>query len=140
MPLQFLDHKLTPKGSLTKIYRNKNFNESDITVVSTGERKQPTNITTCSCTPKIGFTATPQYSYTNAECRLWIAAQLRVYCFFLPRSAITAIADKFVGSGQKMFAMEREVWIEDILDITKAISSRKNLGISNKSTTGVFNV
>ncbi|QSZ33667.1 hypothetical protein DSL72_005235 [Monilinia vaccinii-corymbosi] len=101
---------LTLRSSRAKVFQNRSYQKLDDTTKGLRKGKKPE--TDRDLTPKMAYRTTPQYSYTNIECRLWIKAQLQVYYFFLPQSTITAIANRFLGSGARMFAMERESWVE----------------------------
>ncbi|KAJ8070723.1 hypothetical protein OCU04_001094 [Sclerotinia nivalis] len=111
MSFQFIKSKLTCKSSpSTKVYKNQSSDKSDDTLVNICERDQPREDP--DWTPKIGWATIPQNDYTNAQCRLWIAAQLRAHYVFIPRSMAISIASDFDGSGFTMFAMEREDWVD----------------------------
>ncbi|TGO54767.1 hypothetical protein BCON_0102g00240 [Botryotinia convoluta] len=114
MPFQFLKSPLSHKRhNSAMVYRNQSFNKSDDTqVVVTDVYKGDLPTKDPDCTKRIRWTTTPKKDYTNSECRMWIAAQLRACYVFLPRSSATSIANNFVGSGYKMFAMEKEDWVE----------------------------
>ncbi|CAD6447101.1 6c96b70d-832a-4d3c-bbde-28332249f3f4 [Sclerotinia trifoliorum] len=94
----------------TKVYKNQNFDKSDDTLVNICERNQRRRDPISA--PKIRWATIPQNDYTNAQCRLWITAQLRAYYVFIPRSTAISIASGFDGSGFTMFAMEREDWVD----------------------------
>ncbi|KAF7912974.1 uncharacterized protein EAF01_001995 [Botrytis porri] len=119
MPFQSFNSLLSHKRhNSAMVYRNQSFNKSDdtlsrrtkVVVTDVCEGDLPTKDP--DCTKKIRWTTTPKKDYTNAECCMWIAAQLRACYVFLPQSSATSIANKFVGSGYKMFAMEKEDWVE----------------------------
>ncbi|KAF7951364.1 hypothetical protein EAE96_006679 [Botrytis aclada] len=109
---RFLNSPLSHKRhNSAMVYRNQSFTKSDDTLVANvNEGDLPTKDP--AYTKRIRWTTTPKKDYTNAECRMWIAAQLRACYVVLPKFSATSIANNFVGSGYRMFAMEKEDWVE----------------------------
>ncbi|KAI9645524.1 hypothetical protein NHQ30_006266 [Ciborinia camelliae] len=99
----------TRKSFLAKVSKNQSSTKSSETLANSCERGQPRK--NPELDPKMFREKIPQYDYSNAECRFWIAAQLRSYYILLSHSAATRIADNFIGVGATMFAMEREGWV-----------------------------
>ncbi|ATZ55296.1 hypothetical protein BCIN_11g05640 [Botrytis cinerea B05.10] len=113
MPFQFLKSPLSYKRHTSAmVCRDQSFSKSDDTLIFTDVYEEDLFTKDPDCIRKITWTTTPKNDYTNAECRIWIGAQLRAHYIFLSRSSAISIASNFVGSGYTMYAMEKEDWVE----------------------------